>query len=163
MEASLNEGALTLVNGGQPCLRIIFDVTAELKKKKDDWRLEMGLGALQASSEISRSRCRCRSLRKVVPYDVFRDHGIHGCWGDDVRCTCVIFCRLSTGNGLSTRVRLGSAVFFACARVLCFSCIRPMSKDCTRCALLPFGRFWKKTGDLSCWTWPIAKKFCISS
>ena len=48
MEASLNEGALTLVNAGQPCLRIIFDLKAELQKKKADWRLELGLGALQA-------------------------------------------------------------------------------------------------------------------
>lgn len=48
VEASLNEGALTLVNAGQPCLRIIFDLKAELQKKKTDWRLELGLGALQA-------------------------------------------------------------------------------------------------------------------
>lgn len=48
VEASLNEGALTLVNAGQPCLRIIFDLKAELQKKKADWRLELGLGALQA-------------------------------------------------------------------------------------------------------------------
>ncbi|CAN0107788.1 unnamed protein product, partial [Laminaria digitata] len=48
VEVSLNEGALTLVNVGQPCLRIIFDLKAELKKKKTDWRLELGLGALQA-------------------------------------------------------------------------------------------------------------------
>ena len=48
VEVSMNEGALTLVNAGQPCLRIIFDVKAELKKKKTDWRLELGLGALQA-------------------------------------------------------------------------------------------------------------------
>lgn len=48
MEASLNEGAITLVNAGQPCLRVIFDLKAVLKKKKTDWRLEIGLGALQA-------------------------------------------------------------------------------------------------------------------
>lgn len=48
VKVSLNEGALTLVNVGQPCLRIIFDLKAELKKKKTDWRLELGLGALQA-------------------------------------------------------------------------------------------------------------------
>lgn len=48
VEASLNESALTLVNAGQPCLRIIFDLKAELQKKKADWRLELGLGALQA-------------------------------------------------------------------------------------------------------------------
>lgn len=48
VEASLNEGALTLVNAGQPCLRIIFDLKAELQKKNTDWRLELGLGALQA-------------------------------------------------------------------------------------------------------------------
>ena len=45
---ALNEGTLTLVNAGQPCLRIIFDLKAELKKKKTDWRLELDLGALQA-------------------------------------------------------------------------------------------------------------------
>ncbi|CAM9181313.1 unnamed protein product, partial [Ectocarpus fasciculatus] len=48
VEASLNEGALTLVNAGQPCLRIIFDLKADLQKQKTDWRLELGLGALQA-------------------------------------------------------------------------------------------------------------------
>lgn len=48
VEACLNEGALTLVNAGRPCLRIIFDLKAELKKKKADWRLELGLGSLQA-------------------------------------------------------------------------------------------------------------------
>lgn len=48
VEASLNEGALTLVNAGQPCLRIIFDLKADLEKQKTDWRLELGLGALQA-------------------------------------------------------------------------------------------------------------------
>ena len=37
VEASLNEGALTLVNAGQPCLRIIFDLKAELQKKRADW------------------------------------------------------------------------------------------------------------------------------
>lgn len=47
MEASLNEGALTLVNGKQPCLRIIYDLKAVLQKKKTDWHLELGLGALQ--------------------------------------------------------------------------------------------------------------------
>lgn len=56
MEASLNEGALTLVNSGQPCLRIIFDLKAELQKKKSDWRLELGLGALQAFGLAGRVR-----------------------------------------------------------------------------------------------------------
>lgn len=54
VEASLNEGALTLVNAGQPCLRIIFDIKAEFCKKKADWRLELGLGALQAFGLVTK-------------------------------------------------------------------------------------------------------------
>ena len=48
MEACLNEGALTLVNAGQPCLRIICDLKAEFQKKRTGWKLELGLGSLQA-------------------------------------------------------------------------------------------------------------------
>lgn len=52
VEASLNDGALTLINGKTPCLRIIFDVMAMLKKKKTDWKLDLGLGALQVQWAI---------------------------------------------------------------------------------------------------------------
>jgi len=81
VEASLNEGALTLVNAGQPCLRIIFDLKAELQRKKSDWRLELGLGALQAFGLAGQVRCcfeqsRRQSRRVGSPGAMVVDGGV---------------------------------------------------------------------------------------
>ncbi|CAM9213516.1 unnamed protein product [Discosporangium mesarthrocarpum] len=69
MKASLNEGALTMVNRGRPCLRIIWDMSAEITKRKNSWILDLALGALQIFDLLPSGGGRpCAVLTRKKPY-----------------------------------------------------------------------------------------------